>query len=105
MSAIYNTCATIESMTAESLKKSAKDIEKESAFERAVSAERRKVAGSIAKHRKLINNLLGDLEKHGDPEIWKRYGDLLLANVGNATRKGDRVMVTDYFASPVLISI
>ncbi len=90
-------------MTSEPTLKSAKEIEREAAFERAISAARRKAVASLAKHRKLIGNLNGDLAKHGDPETWKRYGDLLLANVGNATRKGDRVLVTDYFDETVPI--
>lgn len=91
-------------MTADSTPKSAKEIEREAVFERAVAAARRKVAASITKYRKLVDNLLGDLEKHGDPERWKRYGDLLLANVGNTTRNGDYVFVTDYFddAAPII---
>ena len=91
-------------MTAEPSIRSTKEIEKEAAFERAVANARRKVSASLTKHRKLIDNLKGDLEKHGDPEKWKRYGDLLLANVGNVTRKGDRVLVRDYFdeAAPIV---
>src|SRR4051812_46290131 len=58
---------------------------------------RRKAAAELRRARKLLENLHGDLEKHGDPEIWKRYGDLLLANIGTATRDGDTVRVTDYF--------
>ena len=68
------------------------------------AAARRKVLGSITKQQKLIVNLRGDLIKHGDPEKWKRYGDLLLANAGNASRESDRVLVTDYFdeAAPIV---
>ncbi|MBK8464990.1 MAG: DUF814 domain-containing protein [Chloracidobacterium sp.] len=84
-------------MSAEQSQKSAKEIEREAAFERAVSVARRKAAASLTKQRKLIANLLADLEKHGDPAKWKRYGDLLLANVGTATRNADRILVTDYF--------
>jgi len=58
---------------------------------------RRKAAAELRRARKLLENLHGDLAKHGDPEIWKRYGDLLLANIGTATRDGDTVRVTDYF--------
>src|SRR6476620_3945984 len=58
---------------------------------------RRKAAAELRRARKLLDNLHGDLAKHGDPEIWKRYGDLLLANIGTATRDGDTVRVTDYF--------
>ena len=58
----------------------------------------------IKKGRKLIDNLHGDLERHGDPERWKRYGDLILANARNASRSGDKIIVTDYFdeAAPVI---
>ncbi|MEP6946360.1 MAG: NFACT RNA binding domain-containing protein [Acidobacteriota bacterium] len=73
------------------------ELEREERFEKLAVAARRKVTGSIAKHLKLISNLHGDLEKHGNPEIWKRNGDLLLANVHNAIRKGDAICVTDYF--------
>ena len=54
---------------------------------------RRKAAAELRRARKLLENLHADLEKHGDPEIWKRYGDLLLANIGTATRDGDTVRV------------
>ena len=30
--------------------------------------------------------------------VWKKYGDLLLANIGTATRDGDLIRVVDYFA-------
>jgi len=91
-------------MSVEPPQRSAKEIEREAAFERAVIAARRKAAALLAKHRKLIDNLHGDLEKHGDPAKWKHYGDLLLANLGTATRKADRIIVTDYFeeAAPTL---
>ena len=59
---------------------------------------RKKSLAEINKHKKLIGNLRGDLEKHGDPLTWKRYGDLLLANVNNARRDRDTITVTDYFA-------
>lgn len=84
-------------MTTDQSKISAKEDESKAALERSVAEARRKVVASLAKHRKLIANLNGDLEKHGDPGLWKRYGDLLLANVQTATRKGDRVLVTDLF--------
>ena len=71
--------------------------ENDAEFERLAAAVRRKAVTAITKQKKLVANLLGDLGKHGDPETWKRYGDLLLANVGNAVRKADSVIVTDYF--------
>ena len=67
-----------------------------------VAAEvRKKVVRETAKLRRLIKNLQGDLVKHGDPEHWKRCGDLILANVHNARRDGSRIIVKDYFSDDV----
>ena len=84
-------------MNAELPKKIAQDAEDDARFEQLAAAVRRKVVGAVTKQRKLIANLRGDLLKHGDPETWKRYGDLLLANVNNAERRGGHILVTDYF--------
>lgn len=56
------------------------------------------------KTRRLISNLESDLAKHGDPEVWKRYGDLILANIRSAQRHGDTIRVADHFAegSPII---
>lgn len=80
------------------------ELETGAQLEELASVPRRKLQASIAKARKLINNLQGDLERHGEAERWKRYGDLILANVSNASREGSRIMVTDYFdeAAPVI---
>lgn len=67
-------------------------------FEQLAASVRRKALAEVKKQKKLIDNLRGDLEKHGDPDVWKRYGDLLLANANTARRKGDRIFVSDYFA-------
>src|SRR5580765_7006412 len=66
-------------------------------LEQLAAAALRKTEREIAKHRRLVANLKSDVEKHGDPEQWKRYGDLLLANAGNATRRDGRIVVVDYF--------
>lgn len=52
----------------------------------------------IRKKARLSKALASDLEEHGDPEIWKRFGDLLLANASSAKREGDAFRVTDYFS-------
>ncbi|MBK7392698.1 MAG: DUF814 domain-containing protein [Chloracidobacterium sp.] len=77
---------------------------KEEKFQQLAAVVRRKAVAEIKKHQKLIANFNADLEKHGDPERWKRYGDLLLANAHNAERSGDVIKVTDYFddATPVI---
>lgn len=71
--------------------------EKEAAFTQLASTVRRKAAGEVRRHERLLRNLDSDLEKHGDPEVWKRYGDLLLASP-HAERRNDKIVVTDYFA-------
>lgn len=66
-------------------------------FEALASRARRKTLTLISKRQKLIANLRSDLEKHGDAGQWKRFGDLILANIATAERRGDHVIVTDYF--------
>ena len=51
----------------------------------------------IARRKKLQANLKKDLVAHGDPDEHKRIGDLLLANVANAKRVGNKVSLIDYF--------
>ncbi len=51
----------------------------------------------IARRRKLQTNLRKDLTAHGNPDGHKRIGDLLLANIANAERKGSRVRLQDYY--------
>ena len=75
--------------------------EPQAVLDQLAAAARRKARRSIAKEQKLIANLRGDLEKHGDPELWKKYGDLLLANAANAERNGSIVFVKDYFDDEV----
>ena len=78
--------------------------EADARFAQLATTVRRKATGEIAKLNKLIKNLNGDLEKHGDAEHWKRNGDLILANINNAERRGDQILVTNYFddAAPVI---
>lgn len=72
-------------------------LEREREFlSRAKSAEA-KIRQEISKREKLKKNILRDLENHGDAEKWKKYGDLLLANLVNAVRIEDKVLVVDYF--------
>ena len=57
-----------------------------------------KLRKEIARRKKLQANLRKDLLAHGNPDEHKRVGDLLLANIGNAERAGNKVRVTDYYA-------
>lgn len=69
----------------------------EDRFASLASNARNKLKQEIAKRRRLIKKLNEDLAGHGDADRWKRFGDLLLANVANARREGDKIFVTDYF--------
>ena len=66
-------------------------------FQRLASAARNKLTQEISKNTKLLGKLDGDLQRHGEPDQWKRFGDLLLANTASARREGEQVFVTDYF--------
>jgi predicted ribosome quality control (RQC) complex YloA/Tae2 family protein len=68
-------------------------------FDHLAATARRSLNSEIQKRVKLIKNLENDLLKHGEPDKWKRYGDLLLDNMGNIRREGDMMIVTDYFDS------
>lgn len=52
----------------------------------------------VSQKTKLRNNLQNDLASHGDAEDHKRMGDLLLANVATAVRKGNVARIVDYYA-------
>jgi predicted ribosome quality control (RQC) complex YloA/Tae2 family protein len=67
-------------------------------FDSRAKALRAKFTGTIRRQRTLKANLAQDLIRHGDPEEHKRTGDLLLANIATATREGNKVRLTDYYA-------
>ncbi len=67
-------------------------------FDARARALRSKLTGAIRRQRTLKTNLQQDLVRHGDPEEHKRTGDLLLANIATATRDGNKVRMTDYYA-------
>lgn len=51
----------------------------------------------LKKKKRLQKKLADDLKGHGEADKWKRFGDLLLANVATAERIGDKLSVIDYF--------
>ena len=73
-------------------------LEKTRQFEARVAAARSQLLKSIRQKQKLRDNLQHDLAGHGDPGEHKRIGDLLLANLSTATRAGNKVTLTDYYA-------
>jgi len=72
--------------------------ERDREFESRANAVRSQIVKSIRQKQKLKQNLEQDLARHGDPGEHKRIGDLLLANVATASRAGNKVTLTDYYA-------
>ncbi len=70
----------------------------EQTFDTKAAAARSKLRRKLSRQQKLLQELQKDLATHADAEQHKRIGDLLLANLGTATREGDRVKLIDYFA-------
>ena len=68
------------------------------AFDSRAKALRSNLTKSIRQRRTLSEHLRQDLVRHGDPEQHKRTGDLLLANVANASRDGNKVRISDYYS-------
>lgn len=72
-------------------------VETERDFQQKAKSAEAKLKQEISRREKLKRKLKQDLENHGDAEKWKRYGDLILANLANAARVGNTVLVVDYF--------
>lgn len=70
-------------------------------FDRAAATLLAHLRRETSKREKLKANLRKDLVAHGNPDEHKRFGDLLLANIANAERAGNRVRLTDYYADGV----
>jgi len=73
-------------------------VETEDEFKNAAAKLKDRVRRETVKREKLLANLQKDLAGHGDADEHKRLGDLLLANIANAKRYGDRLTLTDYYA-------
>lgn len=71
--------------------------EAEKLFQNRARAAENKIKQETAKREKLVKKLKQDLENHGDAEKWKRFGDLILANLKDAVRIDNKVLVVDYF--------
>ena len=73
------------------------NLESESRLRARAGAEIKKIRSELSRRRKLTERLNTDLASHGDADRWKRFGDLILANLSTARRQGDKVLVTDFF--------
>ncbi|HEV8140053.1 MAG TPA: NFACT RNA binding domain-containing protein [Pyrinomonadaceae bacterium] len=63
-----------------------------------LASVRAQLRKEISRRQKLQKQLQNDLSTHANAENEKRIGDLLLANVTTAKRRGTTVVLTDYFA-------
>ena len=73
------------------------EIEAEKEFKSKAKSAESKINAEIKKREKLVKKLKQDLENHGDADKWKLFGDLILANLANAERRENKIVVTDYF--------
>lgn len=73
------------------------ELDKQQRLESAYRSAGSSIKNDIRKRRRLRKALLSDLKGHGEPEEWKKKGDLLLANSANAKRVTEGFEVTDYF--------
>ena len=81
-----------------------KCLEAVRAFEALATSKLHRLNSDLAKRVKLKKNLEKDLREHGDADEHKRVGEILLANVATAERRGAVVAVTDYFqdSAPII---
>lgn len=78
-----------------------KEETKERAFSALAAAARTRLKRETAKERKLLANLNADRENLGEPDRWKRFGDLLLASAANNKRTETGFEVADLFDAEV----
>ena len=74
------------------------EIDARKAWQERAKNLRNRIQQRLKQKRTLVKNLQEDLAAHGDPEAHKRIGDLLLANIETATRRGSSVEIKDYYA-------
>ena len=70
---------------------------KDARFSALAAAASRKIAADLKKYQRLLKNLAEDLAGHGNADEWKRFGELILANIATFRRVGDTIIVTDYY--------
>jgi predicted ribosome quality control (RQC) complex YloA/Tae2 family protein len=76
-------------------------LEVERAFDTRAAAASSRNRQESARLKKLRENLARDLAEHGDADEHRRAGDLLLANISTAERRGSTVRLQDFYAEGV----
>jgi predicted ribosome quality control (RQC) complex YloA/Tae2 family protein len=74
------------------------ELEATRAFTSRAATARARLKKEVTQRVKLRRHLENDLKEHGDALAHKRVGDLLLANITTAERRGRFVTLTDYYA-------
>jgi len=57
----------------------------------------RHLTAQIEKRERIVERLEADRRALGDAEVWRRWGEVLLANVSSAVRTAAGFLVTDYY--------
>ncbi|HVF67907.1 MAG TPA: NFACT family protein [Pyrinomonadaceae bacterium] len=73
-------------------------LEEGRAFDARAATVAARIKQESARLSKLRGNLARDLAAHGDAEEHRRAGDLLLANIGTAERRGSVIKLKDFYA-------
>ena len=73
-------------------------LEAERAFDARAATAAARIRHESSRLDKLRVNLARDLAEHGDADEHRRAGDLLLANIGTAERRGSTVRLKDFYA-------
>jgi predicted ribosome quality control (RQC) complex YloA/Tae2 family protein len=76
-------------------------LEATRAFDAQANAVRTRLRQEMSRLKKLQKHLHNDLSTHGEAELHKRTGDLLLANISSAERLGNTVRLKDFYAEGV----
>ncbi len=71
--------------------------EKQERLESLFRARSAEITRELKKRERLIASLERDLDNHGDPALWKKYGDLLLAGASVAKRTEAGFQVPDLY--------
>jgi len=82
----------------ESLDRHYLELSEKRANESRLASARAELRKELSRRKKLLKQLENDLSGHAEAEQEKHIGDLLLANLSTAKRRGRTVALTDYFS-------
>lgn len=71
--------------------------EAENEFQRLAKAAKLTIKREIDRRKRLLRNLDSDLQRHGNAEQWKHFGDLILSNISTLLEVGSNLRLIDHF--------